>query len=32
VIRTFIGTAQKQGWGVIQSLMRDPNDLIKKLL
>lgn len=31
VIRTFIGTAQKQGWGVIQSLMRDPNDLIKKL-
>jgi transposase len=31
VIRTFIGTAKKQGWGGIQSLMRDPNDLIKKL-
>jgi transposase len=31
VIRTLIGTAKKQGWGVIQSLMRDPNDLIKEL-
>lgn len=31
LIRTLIGTAKKQGWGVIQSLMRDPNDLIKEL-
>jgi len=29
--RTLIGTAKKQGWGVIQSLMRDPSDLIKEL-
>jgi transposase len=31
VIRTLIGTAKKQGWGVIQSLMRDPQDLINDL-
>jgi transposase len=31
LIRTLIGTAKKQGWGVIQSLMRDPNDLIREL-
>ncbi len=31
LIRTLIGTAKKQGWGVIQSLMRDPSDLIKEL-
>jgi transposase len=31
VIRTLIGTARKRGWGVIQSLMRDPKDLIADL-
>ena len=31
LIRTLIGTAKKQGWDVIQSLMRDPNNLIKEL-
>jgi transposase len=31
VIRTLIGTARKRGWGVIQSLMRDPKDLIAQL-
>jgi transposase len=31
VIRTLIGTANKRGWGVIQSLMRDPQDLINEL-
>ena len=31
VIRTLIGTAKKQGWGIIQSLMRDPKDLINDL-
>jgi transposase len=31
VIRTLIGTAKKQGWGIIQSLMRDPKDLINGL-
>jgi transposase len=31
VIRTLIGTAKKQGWSIIQSLMRDPKDLIKDL-
>jgi transposase len=31
VIRTLIGTAKKRGWGVIQSLMRDPKDLINEL-
>ena len=31
-IRTLIGTAKKRGWGVvIQSLMRDPQDLIDDL-
>ena len=31
VIRTLIGTAKKRGWGVIQSLLRDPHDLIADL-
>jgi transposase len=31
VIRTLIGTAKKQSWGVIQSLMRDPKHLIADL-
>ena len=31
VIRTLIGTAKKQGWGIIQSLMRDTQDLINEL-
>ena len=31
VIRTLIGTARKQGWGIIQSLMGDPKDLINDL-
>jgi transposase len=31
VIRTLIGTAKKTGWGVIQSLMRDPQTLIDDL-
>jgi hypothetical protein len=31
VIRTLIGTARKQGWGIIQSLMRDPKDVINDL-
>jgi transposase len=31
VIRTLIGTAKKQGWGIIQSLMRDPKHLIADL-
>ena len=31
VIRTLIGTARKRGWAVIQSLMRDPKDLIAQL-
>jgi transposase len=31
VIRTLIGTAKKQSWGIIQSLMRDPKDLINDL-
>ena len=31
VIRTLIGTARKQGWGIIQSLMRDPKDLINEI-
>ncbi len=31
VIRTLIGTAKKQGWGIIQSLMRDPEHLIADL-
>ena len=31
VIRTLVGTARKQGWGIIQSLMRDPKDVINDL-
>ena len=31
VIRTLIGTARKQGWDIIQSLTRDPKDLINDL-
>jgi transposase len=31
VIRTLIGTAKKRGWGVIQSLIRDPEALINDL-
>jgi transposase len=31
VIRTLIATAKKQGWGIIQSLMRDTQDLINEL-
>jgi transposase len=31
VIRTLIGTAKKQGWDIIQSLMRDPKHLIDDL-
>jgi transposase len=31
VIRTLIGTAKKRGWGVIQSLIRDPQALINDL-
>jgi transposase len=31
VIRTLFGTAKKRGWGVIRSLMRDPQDLIADL-
>jgi transposase len=31
VIRTLIGTARKRGWGVIQSLMQDPKELIAQL-
>jgi transposase len=31
VIRTLIGTAKKRGWGVIQSLIRDPRALINDL-
>ena len=31
LIRTLIGTAKKRGWGVIQSLMRDPQELIADL-
>jgi transposase len=31
VIRTLISTAKKRGWGVIESLMRDPQDLINEL-
>jgi transposase len=31
VIRTLIGTAKKRGWGVIQSLLRDPQHLVADL-
>jgi transposase len=31
VIRTMIGTARKNGWDVIQSLLRDPQDLVADL-
>ena len=31
VIRTLIGTAKKRGWGVIQSFLRDPQDLVADL-
>jgi transposase len=31
VIRTLIGTAKKRGWGIIQSLIRDPQALINDL-
>jgi transposase len=31
VIRTLIGTAKKRGWGIIQSLIRDPAALINDL-
>jgi transposase len=31
VIRTLIGTAKKRGWGIIQSLFRDPEALINDL-
>jgi len=31
VIRTMIGTARKKGWDVIQSLLRNPQDLIADL-
>ena len=31
VIRTLIGTAKKRGWGIIQSLIRDPQVLINDL-
>jgi transposase len=31
VIRTLIGTAKKRGWSVIQSLLRDPKELIADL-
>ncbi len=31
VIRSFISTARKQGWNVIQALMQDPETLIARL-
>ena len=31
VIRSFISTAKKQGWNVIQALMRNPETLIERL-
>ena len=31
VIRTLIGTAKKRGWGIIQSLIREPQALINDL-
>jgi transposase len=31
VIRTMIGTAKKKGWDIIQSLIRDPQDLVAEL-
>jgi transposase len=31
VIRTMIGTAKKKGWDIIQSLLRDPQDLVADL-
>ncbi len=31
VIRSFISTARKQGWNVIQALMQDPETLIPRL-
>jgi transposase len=31
VIRTMIGTARKRGWNIIQSLLRNPQDLIADL-
>ena len=31
VIRTLIGTAKKRGWDVIQSFLRDPQDLVADL-
>ena len=31
VIRTLISTAKKRGWGIIQSLIRDPQVLINDL-
>ena len=31
VIRTMIGTAKKKGWDMIQSLIRDPQDLVAEL-
>jgi transposase len=31
VIRSFIATAKKQGWNLIQALTRDPKDLVQRL-
>ena len=31
VIRTLVGTARKRGWGIIQSLIREPQALINDL-
>jgi transposase len=31
IIRTVIGTAKKQGWNIIQTLLADPSSLIDKL-
>ena len=31
VVRSFISTAKKQGWNVIQALMLDPETLIGRL-
>jgi transposase len=31
VIRSFLSTARKQGWGLLQTLTGDPTELIAKL-
>ena len=31
VIRSFISTARKQGWNVIQALMQNPEIMIERL-